>query len=169
LGTFKAILFQVAETLSRRVVAHCFGNQRVNFNLENVWFMLKQISRRGQPNAIKKTNLTIIRRLQLTMYNFECFNRWLNLNWRSWRKKDVRSDSWNTLWSFTVKPWPRRFFVISLNYCPWCLHSMHGQMHYYKVNKQHNVSHISLNWINSKNASITAVYLNTNKGKDKSW
>jgi len=42
---------------------------------------------------------------------------------------------------------------------------MHGQIHYYEVNKQQKVSHISLNWINSKNASITAVYFITNKGK----
>jgi hypothetical protein len=61
-----------------------------------------------------KTNLTIIRWLQLTMQNSECLNRWLNLNWQSWHKKDVRPDSWNMLQSFTVKPWPRRFFVISL-------------------------------------------------------
>jgi hypothetical protein len=34
--------------------------------------MLKQISKTGQPNAIKKkSNLTIIRRLQVTMQNFD--------------------------------------------------------------------------------------------------
>jgi hypothetical protein len=96
----KQCSFGYRGTMDRRVLSHCFSRQWVNFNLENVWFMLTQISKTGQRNALINefnkrlllawdyTPATVM--LQLTMQYFECFYRRHNLNCISWRKKDVK-------------------------------------------------------------------------------